>query len=127
MRHMPRFWMGRLLVSTWAACTALGVLLGQRVDGALADWLAMLVLVAVVVTYIDSIVNDWMPPRYVLCTIYIRHLVLMTMAFLMVFMAWAVFGTRGLSIHALHYFMPAAWAAGITFPDLFYRHRGQPQ
>lgn len=125
----PRYWVTRLLVASWAACTALVVLLGWRDDGAVADWLARALIVSSAIAFADVLVNDWMPERYVLCTIYFRHIGYMAIAFMLVFMAWAVMvrDGRGISIHVLQFFVPAAWSVVVTFLDLFYRHGRWPQ
>jgi hypothetical protein len=113
-------------VASWAACTALAVLLGAREDGPLVNWLAFMLFGVCIVALVDTAVNDWLPKSYVLCTIYVRHLGYMGMAFLLVFLGWAVMEVRGgITIFALNYLIPPVIIVPITLLDLFHRHRSQ--
>lgn len=130
---LPRHWYPRLIIAMWAGHIPVVTWLspdslsGRAVAGSGVGALCMLVLaIAAVVAVLDVIVNDVLPDNFHLGVMHRRHVGYMAMALALLMLAGIVGTIHGPTAILFTYILPAAFAIGITWLDLFTRHAKAP-
>jgi hypothetical protein len=119
---MVASWCGHLPIVTWLSPDSLS---GRAIahSGPIGGTFMLVLFVASVVAVLDVIVNDIMPPRYRLAVMDRRHIGYMGMSLSLLMIAGVVGARVGPTPLLLSYVLPAMFAAGVTWLDLFARHQ----
>lgn len=132
MTPMPRYWMSRLMLSCWTGST--GLVIATRPDSITAHLLGfgssvigtlcvILLIVFALFGVADFFINDLLPDRYRLAIIEHRHWGFVGMVAVLLLISSAIAMRDGVTFLLLPYLLPAAFAAVISFIDIFARDR----
>lgn len=127
----PRYWLSRLLLASWLL--SIGVTTTLEPDafstrilrevglfGILAP--AALLMMALGAT-LDSVINDILPPRYVLITRHWRHVFYPLAGMLLTIMTAVIAHRAGFRPLLISYLLPCFWCFALTFLQIFAKPR----
>lgn len=130
--RLTDYWMARLMLCSYVLVSTIvtwfdprataGILMERSYE--VVWWLIPCVAALAVIGLIDVLVNDFMPKSFMLLVIHDhRHLLLIGMAFGSMGISAAIATSDGWSTILLKYWLDSVFAAGLSFLEMFPRHR----